>query len=128
MDLKVDDQTTVQPFSISYWIRLTAVYLLIPLLLLALGGDWCWWQAWIFTALIIAVGIGPRLWGELRHPGLWRNAWMQNRSRGEKSMEDKWFRLSYLASSYRDQLFRGMVEFCSLSWRFIELSLLDNKS
>ena len=52
------------------WIRLTAVYLLIPLILLICGGDLGWWQAWVYSILIVAAGIGGRLWAEHRHPGL----------------------------------------------------------
>jgi len=59
-----------QTFTFRYWIRLLAVYLLIPLLLFACAGDLYWWQAWVFSALIVAVGIVSRLWAERRHPGL----------------------------------------------------------
>ena len=52
------------------WIRLVAVYLLIPLILLLCGGDLRWWQAWLYALLIVAAGIGGRLWAEHRHPGL----------------------------------------------------------
>jgi protein-S-isoprenylcysteine O-methyltransferase Ste14 len=52
------------------WIRLVAVYLLIPLSLLICGGDLGWWQAWLYSLLIVAAGIGGRLWAEHRHPGL----------------------------------------------------------
>lgn len=52
------------------WIRLVLVYLLIPLFLLACGGDLGWWQAWLYSLLIVAAGIGGRIWAELRHPGL----------------------------------------------------------
>jgi len=34
------------------------------------GGDFGWWQAWIYSLLIVAVGIGGRIWAERRHPGL----------------------------------------------------------
>ena len=46
------------------------MYLLIPLILLICGGDLGWWQAWIYSLLIVAAGIGGRLWAEHRHPGL----------------------------------------------------------
>ena len=52
------------------WIRLVAVYLLIPMILLICGGDLGWWQAWLYSLLIVAAGIGGRLWAEYRHPGL----------------------------------------------------------
>ncbi len=52
------------------WIRLVAVYLFIPLVLLVCGGDFGWCQAWVYSLLIVAAGPGGRLWAERRHPGL----------------------------------------------------------
>ena len=52
------------------WFRLVAVYLSIPLLLLICGGDLGWWQGWLYAFLIIAAGIGGRIWAEAQHPGL----------------------------------------------------------
>lgn len=52
------------------WIRLVAVYLLIPLILFICGGDPYWWQAWLYSVLILAAGMGGRIWAERRHPGL----------------------------------------------------------
>ena len=52
------------------WIRIAVVYLSIPLVLLVCGGDFGWWQAWGYSLLIVAAGIGGRIWAERRHPGL----------------------------------------------------------
>ncbi len=52
------------------WIRVAVVYLSIPLVLLVCGGDFGWWQAWGYSLLIVAAGIGGRIWAERRHPGL----------------------------------------------------------
>lgn len=52
------------------WLSLVLVYLLIPLILLMCGGDLVWWQAWLYSILFLAVGIGGRIWAEQRHPGL----------------------------------------------------------
>lgn len=52
------------------WIRLVLVYLLIPLLLLVCGGDLGWWQAWLYSLLVLGIGIGGRIRAEQRHPGL----------------------------------------------------------
>ncbi len=52
------------------WIRLAVAYLSIPLVLLVCGGDFGWWQAWGYSLLIVATGIGGRIWAERRHPGL----------------------------------------------------------
>jgi len=46
------------------------VYLSIPLALFVCGGDFGWWQAWVYSLLIVAAGIGGRIWAERRHPGL----------------------------------------------------------
>jgi protein-S-isoprenylcysteine O-methyltransferase Ste14 len=60
----------VQTVSPRQWIRLIVVYLSIPLVLLGCGGDPGWWQAWVYSLLIVAAGIGGRMWAEQRHPGL----------------------------------------------------------
>jgi protein-S-isoprenylcysteine O-methyltransferase Ste14 len=52
------------------WIRLVVAYLLIPLILFICAGDPGWWQAWLYSLLIITLGLGGRLWAEQRHPGL----------------------------------------------------------
>ena len=46
------------------------VYLTIPLILLLCGGELGWWQAWLYSLLIVVAGVGGRLWAEHRHPGL----------------------------------------------------------
>lgn len=70
MESKTDDQKAVPTPKPLLWIRVTMTYLLIPLLLLLCGGDVEWWQAWVFSLLIVAAGIGGRMWAERRHPGL----------------------------------------------------------
>jgi protein-S-isoprenylcysteine O-methyltransferase Ste14 len=70
MSSKPIGQKAAQTASPLQWIRLVAVYLSIPLVLLACGGDIGWWQAWLYSLLIVAAGIGGRLWAERRHPGL----------------------------------------------------------
>ena len=70
MSAKTDDPKTTQRASPRQWIRLVAVYLFIPLVLLICGGDFGWWQAWGYSLLIVAAGIGGRIWAERRHPGL----------------------------------------------------------
>lgn len=61
------------------WLRLGVVYLLIPLILFICGGDIGWWQAWLYSMLILAAGIGGRIWAEQRHPGI--TAERQNKER-----------------------------------------------
>ncbi len=64
------DQKAVQRITPRQWIGLIVVYLLLPLLLWVCGGDFGWWQAWVFGGLIVAAGVGARVWAERRHPGL----------------------------------------------------------
>lgn len=56
--------------SLRQWVRLAVAYLLIPLILLICGGDAGWWQAWLYSMLILASGLAGRLWAERRHPGI----------------------------------------------------------
>lgn len=70
MSTKTASEKTAQAVSLRQWTRLIAVYLLIPLLLLISAGELDWWQAWVYSVLILAAGIGGRIWAEQRHPGL----------------------------------------------------------
>ncbi|MFC1692228.1 methyltransferase family protein [Candidatus Latescibacterota bacterium] len=67
---KKDSEEAAHTVSPRQWIRLVVVYLLIPLILFISGGDLGWWQAWLYSMLILAAGIGGRMWAEQRHPGL----------------------------------------------------------
>ena len=70
MSSKTVSQKAVQTVSPRHWIGIVVVYFFIPLALLVCGGDFGWWQAWIYSLLIVAAGIGGRIWAEQRHPGL----------------------------------------------------------
>ena len=70
MSEKTVNEEADQTVSPGQWIRLVAVYLLIPLILFICGGDFDWWQVWLYSMLILAAGIGGRIWAEQRHPGL----------------------------------------------------------
>ena len=70
MSSKKVSQKSVQTMSRRKWKRLIVVYSFIPLVLFICGGDFSWWQAWLYCLLIIAAGIGGRIWAEWRHPGL----------------------------------------------------------
>jgi protein-S-isoprenylcysteine O-methyltransferase Ste14 len=67
---KVVGQKVVLTISARQWIRLIAVYIFIPLVLFVCGGDFGWWQAWVYSLLILAAGVGGRILAERRHPGL----------------------------------------------------------
>lgn len=70
MSMKTVGEDVIQTASRRQWARLVVVYLVIPMLLLVCGGDLGWWQAWIYSLLIFAAGIGGHVWAEKRHPGL----------------------------------------------------------
>ena len=70
MDVDTDEQAAVERPTRLTWLRVTVVYLLVPLLLLLCGGDVDWWEAWIFSLQIVAAALLGRLWAERRHPGL----------------------------------------------------------
>jgi len=61
------DTKTLKP---SQWIGMIMTFLFIPLILMVCGWDLGWWQAWLFALLIVAAGVGGRIWAERRHPGL----------------------------------------------------------
>lgn len=64
------DQKPAQTLTPRQWIRLIVTYLFIPLVLWVSAWDFGWWQGWVFALLIVAAGIGARMWAERRHPGL----------------------------------------------------------
>ena len=70
MSAKTVNAEAVQTATSRQWVRLVLAYLLIPAILLICGGDLGWWQAWLYSFLIIVAGIGGRMWAEQRHPGL----------------------------------------------------------
>jgi len=70
MNVESEAQKEPQALSARSWIRLSAILLLIPLILMICGGDPVWWQGWVFSVLIFLAGVGGRVWAERRHPGL----------------------------------------------------------
>nr|NIU10729.1 isoprenylcysteine carboxyl methyltransferase [Phycisphaerae bacterium]NIW44044.1 isoprenylcysteine carboxyl methyltransferase [Gammaproteobacteria bacterium] len=84
MSAKTVNEEAAQTVSPRQWIRLVVVYLLIPVILFICGGDLGWWQAWLYSLLIVAAGVGGRIWSEQRHPGL-----MAERQNIEKMQDAK---------------------------------------
>ena len=70
-----------------YWVGFVMTYLLIPLVLLISGWDIGWWQAWLYSALIITAGIAPRILAEKRHPGLLAERGKFGKAQGIKSWD-----------------------------------------
>lgn len=69
------------------WIGLVVVYLLVPLVLLACGGDPGWWQGWGYSFLIVVLGLGGRVWAERRHPGLLVERQSREKIQGAKAWD-----------------------------------------
>lgn len=67
---KTVDQNEFKTARLIHWGGLIIIHLLIPLILLISGGDLGWWQAWLYSSLIIVAGLGPRMWVEKKHPEL----------------------------------------------------------
>jgi len=78
------NQNPYEKASPRQWIALTLTYLLMPLVLLASAWDLGWWQGWLYSILIVAIGVGSRILAEKRHPGL-----MAERSRLGKDQNVK---------------------------------------
>jgi protein-S-isoprenylcysteine O-methyltransferase Ste14 len=55
---------------LSQWLGVILVYLFVPVALFVSAGDLRWWQAWVYSVVIFAAGVGGRMWAERRHPGL----------------------------------------------------------
>ena len=70
MSVKTVGKEAEQTASPRQWVRLVVAYLLKPLILLICGGDPGWLQGWLYSLLILAAGVGGRIWAERRHPGL----------------------------------------------------------
>ena len=66
----VGQKETDQKNSHRQWIGLIVVYLSIPLVLFVCAGDIGWWQAWVYSLLFVAAGLGGRFLAERQHPGL----------------------------------------------------------
>ena len=80
-------QDTARTPSAGQWLKLVAVYLLIPLFLFLAGGEVDWWQAWIYAALVLVIGIGGRVWAERRHPGLMADRQSVENAKNAKSWD-----------------------------------------
>ena len=94
------DQKAVQKRTPAQWLPLVMVYLLIPLILLGTGGDPAWWQAWVYSLMIVAAGVGGRMWAERRHPGLQAERQNIEKGRGVKAWDQVLSRLMALSVGF----------------------------
>lgn len=70
MPIKKNASETNPTMSSRMWFRLVLVYLLLPLVLFVSAWSLAWWQGWVYSLLILSIGIGGRLWAEYQNPGL----------------------------------------------------------
>lgn len=52
------------------WIQLTLTYVIMASVLLLCGWDLGWWQGWLYSVLLVVIGIGSRILAERKHPGI----------------------------------------------------------
>jgi protein-S-isoprenylcysteine O-methyltransferase Ste14 len=84
------------------------VYLLIPLMLLMCGGDLGWWQAWLYSPLIVAAGPGGRIWAEQRHPGLMAERQNMDKAQSAKAWDKVLAPLMALSVSFPPVIVAGL--------------------
>ena len=84
MTSKTVDPVTNQAPTPRLWVGLVLTYLLFPLILVVCSGDFGWWQAWVYGALLFLSGIVGRYLAEKRHPGI-----LVERVNSEKTLNAK---------------------------------------
>lgn len=70
MALKENDQQPSKRGEARRWAALVFTYVSMPMVLLLSGWDLSWLQAWLYSILLMVIGIGSRVLAERRHPGL----------------------------------------------------------
>lgn len=59
-----------KPLSFGQWAKVAVAYLLFSLVIFISAWNFLWWQAWVYSLILIVLGVGPRMLAERRHPGL----------------------------------------------------------
>jgi len=88
MASKAVDKNAFKKASLKYWVGSIITYLLIALVLMICGWDIGWWQGWLYSVLIVAAGIVPRILAEKRHPGLLAERVKFGKDQGVKSWDE----------------------------------------
>ncbi|WP_371189522.1 isoprenylcysteine carboxylmethyltransferase family protein [Thalassotalea maritima] len=70
MTEKISHNETADTLSFRQWRKIVVSYLVMPLILLLCGGDFGWWQAWVYSLILVVAGIVGHMWAEYRHPGI----------------------------------------------------------
>ena len=50
--------TDAESISLNQWAGVVLAYLLVPLILFGISRDLGWWQAWVFSVMVLVVGVG----------------------------------------------------------------------
>jgi len=108
MPSNADDPQVSQAASPRQWISLVVIYLFIPLVLLVCGGDFGWWQAWVYSLLIVAAGPGGRIWAERRHPGLLAERQNMEKAKSAKAWDKVLAPLMALSLSFPPVIVAGL--------------------
>jgi protein-S-isoprenylcysteine O-methyltransferase Ste14 len=80
--------------------------------LLVCGGNFGWWQAWVYSLLIVTTGPGGRIWAERRHPGLLAERQDMEKIQGAKAWDKVLAPLMALSVSF------PLVIVAGLDYRF----------
>lgn len=70
MTPQVVDHNTHEKANPRSWIQMGLAYLIMPIVLFLCAMDLNWWQGWVFSAMLLVIGIGSRVLAEKKHPGL----------------------------------------------------------
>ena len=100
------------------WIGIVIVYSLVALLLLVCGGDLGWWQAWLYSLLVVVAGVGGRIWAERRHPGIMAERQNKESFRNAKAWDKVLAPLMAVSVSYPMVVVAGLDHRCHWSPEF----------
>ncbi|WP_105254278.1 methyltransferase family protein [Pseudoalteromonas sp. T1lg75] len=70
MSANSSNNVALKSMSLRQWLDLILLYLSFPLILFVCSFDLGWWQAWVYSALVFAFGVGGHMLAEKRNPGL----------------------------------------------------------
>lgn len=102
------NQNSATKFKPSQWFSISVTYLSMPIILLVCGWDFSWWQAWVYFVLIVAAGIGGRIWAEHRNPGILAERFKYAKAQGVKSWDKVIAPLMALSLSYPIVIVAGL--------------------
>jgi len=79
--------TAAESISLKQWAGVVFAYFLVPLILFGISRDLGWWQAWVFSVMVLVVGVGGRALAERNHPGLMAERMGAGREQDVKSWD-----------------------------------------